>query len=209
MPVLVVAVDELQFPCVPAAAGLLASCISTSDEQNAAVKLFTSFTDVYKPWTQKRFTDPVLSSHLRKMRTKGGCKLSTSEWERLRRSVVGAGGLSETSLWYEAAHECSIVTVATVVRSHFSATWHETALLVVQAEDHFVSCMDTGHMRDDLRQRAAFSKISQEVLQHPSINETGRLPSFCSSMLEHARSLYADRGQRMHHRGPDWYDDRP
>jgi hypothetical protein len=95
MSVVVVAGDELQFPCVPAAAGLLASCISTSDEQKAAVKLFTSFTDVYKLRTQKRFTDPVLISILHKMQTQGGCKLSTSECERLRRSEVGAGGLSD------------------------------------------------------------------------------------------------------------------
>jgi len=45
--------------------------------------------------TQKRFTDPVLISILHKMQTHGGCKLSTSECERLRRSEVGAGGLSD------------------------------------------------------------------------------------------------------------------
>ena len=105
--------------------------------------------------------------------------MSKSEWERLRRTEVGAGGLSETSLWYEAAYEWSIVTMATVVRSHLSATHHQTPLFVVQAADQFVSCLDTGHTRDEEQLRAAYAKISQEVLQHPSMNDTGRLPSFC------------------------------
>ena len=48
LPVVVVAGDELQFPCVPAAAGLLAPIIGTSDEQKAAVKLFTSFDEAYR-----------------------------------------------------------------------------------------------------------------------------------------------------------------
>ena len=76
MPVVVVAGDELQFPCVPAAAGLLAPIIGTSDEQKAAVRCFTSSQDVCKLRTQKRFADPVLINILETMRRKGGCKLT-------------------------------------------------------------------------------------------------------------------------------------
>ena len=179
MPVVVVAGDELQFPCVPAAAGLLAPIIGTSDEQKAAVKCFTSFQDVYKLRTQKRFTDPVLINILEKMRRKGGCKLTSAEWERLESTEVEGGDLSGTEHWFEAAYEWSIVTLATVVRSQLSASSQKTPLFVVQAEDQFLSAIDAGHVRDPLRDAAAFAHISHEVLQHPSMNETGRLPSFC------------------------------
>jgi len=60
------------------------------------------------------------------MRTKGGCRLSEPEWRLLQSTEVGAEGLSQTSFWYEAAYEWSIVTMPTVVRWHLSATQHKT-----------------------------------------------------------------------------------
>ena len=67
MPAVLVAREILPFPCVPHAAGLLAAIAGTSDEQKAAVKLFSSFDDVYKLTVTKRFDDLVLVSILKKM----------------------------------------------------------------------------------------------------------------------------------------------
>ena len=129
MPVVIIACDELQSPCVPQAAGLLAPIIGTSDEQKAAVKLFSNFDEVYRLTTAKRFDDPVLISILKKMRQKGGCTLANAEWEALRSTeVLEARDLEGTQGWFESAYEWSIVTMATVVRCQLFAQHHKTVL---------------------------------------------------------------------------------
>ena len=136
MPVVIVAGDELQFPCVPQAAGLLAPIIGTSDEQTTAVKLFSGFREVYRLTTAKRFEDPMLVNILRNMRQKGGCKLSRTEWHALQNTEVPEiCVLKNTEGWFESAYEWSIVTLATVARCQLSAHHHGTPLFIVQAQD--------------------------------------------------------------------------
>ena len=108
VPVVVIAGDELQFPCVPQQAGLLAPIFGTTDEQKAAVKVFSSFDRVYRLRTAKRFEgDPMLKCILDKMRIKGGFKLSPKERKALKATNIKDGDLEGTELWYESAFQWS------------------------------------------------------------------------------------------------------
>ena len=158
---------------------MLAPIIGTSDEQKAAVKSVTSFDEAYRLTTQKRFDDKVLVNILEKMRKKGGCQLTTAEWGALKKTNVVEGNLDGTELWFESAYEWSIVTMAIVLRCQLSAQSHATPLFIIQAEDQFVSAVDAGHTREPLRDAAVREQVTRSVLQHPNMNETGRLPGFC------------------------------
>jgi len=185
MPVVVVTGDELQFPCIPQAACLLAPVVGTTDEQKAAAKLFGSFDLVYKLRTAKRFEeDPlfkgILEGMLDTMKRKGGFKPSLAERAALEDTNIDDGYLKNIEGWYESALGWSIVTFATVTLCHLSARHHETLLFVVQAEDAFTSAIDAGHVRDPIRNKSIMKSITREVLQHPHVNSTGRLPGFCA-----------------------------
>ena len=67
---------------------LLASIDGTSDEQKTGVKIFNSFTHVYRLTTQMRFTDEILKSILTKMRHLGGCQLTGQEWAALENTEI-------------------------------------------------------------------------------------------------------------------------
>ena len=180
LPVVVTGGDELQFPCVPAQAGLLAPIEGASNEQKTAVKIFQGFDEVYRLTTAMRFKDPVLKSILFKMRQKGGQKLTSEEWKALRETeVVKEDDLAGTELWYESAYEWSIVAMSQVVRSQLSAKEHKTPLFVAQAQDEFVSVVETDQVANSSGTAALRHHISRQILQHANMNETGRLPSFC------------------------------
>ena len=49
----------------------------------------------------------------------------------------------------------------------------------MQAEDEFVSAVDANHMRPQMQEGSLRERITSDVLRHPNINDTGRLPSFC------------------------------
>ncbi len=74
VPVAVIGGDELQFPCVPSCAGLLAPIEGTSNEQKTAVNIFSGFDEVYRLTAAMRFDDPVLIAVFVKMRKKGGSR---------------------------------------------------------------------------------------------------------------------------------------
>ena len=181
LPVVGIGGDELQLPPVPMQASLFAPIEGTSHEQKAAVKILNSFTHVYRLTTAMRFTDPVLKSILSKMRQPGGCALLDTEWEKLKNTEVTGPDCEKligTDLWYEAAYEWSIVCMAQVMRSQLSARHSKTTLFVVQAEDEYMSALDQQHAGLNLNDNKLRRKITHAVLNHPNMNETGRLPGF-------------------------------
>lgn len=130
MPIVVLGGDELQFPPVPIQSGLLAPIEGTSSERKTGVKIFNSFSDVFRLTTAMRFDDRILIESLRKMRQKGGCRLSTLEWKAIEKTnVTTSEHLDGTDLWYESAYEWSIVSMAQVVRSELSAKHHKPLCL--------------------------------------------------------------------------------
>ena len=103
-----VAGDELQMPPVPAQVSLLAPIEGTSNEQKTGVKIFNTFTHVYRLTTQMRFEDEVLKKILTKMRQAGGCRLTYAEWGAIEETEVtdaDSDNLAGTELYYEAAYE--------------------------------------------------------------------------------------------------------
>jgi hypothetical protein len=174
--------DELQLPPVPMQASLFAPIEGTSHEQKAAVKILNSFTHVYRLTTAMRFQDDVLTAILHKMRQQGGCSLLSSEWGALMETGISGPGcakLADTDMWYEAAYEWSIVSMAQVVRSQLSAQHHKATLFVIQADDEYMSALDQQYGGLNLNNSELRRKIGTLVLQHSNMNETGRLPAFC------------------------------
>ncbi len=179
MPIVLAAGDELQFPPIPKEGGLLAPIVGTSDGRKVAARIFSNFTYVYRLTTAMRFHDDVLIEILRKMRVEGGCKLKDSEWEALYAAEVKKPeDLAGTELWFESAYEWSIVSMAMVVRSQLSAKVHSTPLFLIQAKDVIVNAVLSDGSQTSAQETAVRKMMSRAVLQHPNMNETGRLPSF-------------------------------
>jgi hypothetical protein len=182
LPIVGVGGDELQLPPVPMQAGLFAPIEGTSHEQKAAVKILNSFTHVYRLTTAMRFQDDVLRAILRKMRQKGGCTLLKAEWDALLDTEISGPTcpkLAGTEMWYEAAYEWSIVSMAQAMRSQMSAEQNRKTLFAVQAEDEYLSALDNSYAAVDFSSDRLRRNLSTAVLNHPNMNETGRLPSFC------------------------------
>ena len=179
LPIVLAAGDELQFPPIPKEGGLLAPIEGTSDEQKVAARIFSNFTHVYRLTTAMRFHDETLIEILRKMRLEGGCKLKESEWQALHATEVKKPeDLHGTELWYESAYEWSIVCMSTVVRSQLSAKVHGTTLFVIQAKDEILNTIHSDATQTSMDASILRRKLSEAILQHPNMNETGRLPSF-------------------------------
>ena len=76
VPYVITAGDELQLPCVPFTASLLASVQGTSSEHRTGVHIFSQQDYVYRLTTSMRYDDEVLKIILAKMRN---CLLYTSD----------------------------------------------------------------------------------------------------------------------------------
>ena len=181
LPVVGIGGDELQLPPVPMESGLFAPIEGTSAEHNTAVKILNTFPHVYRLTTAMRFQDPKLVAILRKMRTTGGNALTASEWAALQATEISGpecSRLTGTELWYEAAYEWSVVTMAQVSRSQQSAQMHESTLFVIQAEDQYMAALDPHQRHVDFSDELLRREINEKVLRHANMNETGRMPSF-------------------------------
>ena len=66
-----------------------------------------------------------------------------------------------------------------MVRSQLSAKVHETPLFVVQAQDEFLSVVEADQVSPCATTEALRHRITRQLLQHPNMNNTGRLPAFC------------------------------
>ena len=66
-----------------------------------------------------RFDQDIHISILVKMRKRGGCALSSDEWEALERTEVQdpTSDLAGTEDWYQASYLWSVVTMAIPIRS--------------------------------------------------------------------------------------------
>ena len=116
-----------------------------------------------------RFKDDVLVSILAKMRQPGGCKLTPQEWKSLADTeVTSDDDLKGTELWYQASYSWSVVAMAQVIRSVYSARHAQAPLYIWQAEDYFTN------RPFDIELPVA----SKHVLHHANMNDTGRLPAF-------------------------------
>ena len=83
-----------------------------------------------------------------------------------------------TERWYESAYEWSIVSMSQAFRSQVSAAEHKKTLFVIQAEDEYVSALDQRSAAVDLNDTNVRRKITTMVLNHPNMNETGRMSGF-------------------------------
>ena len=118
-----------------------------------------------------RFQDPVLVAILDKMRTPGGAKLSQAERRALEATAVGGRADAQKLIGaenvYQACYTWSVVNMAYTRRSFESAKAAGRTLYATRAVDV------AQNVHPD---RAA--AVAQAVLQHPNMNETGRLPHF-------------------------------
>ena len=179
LPVVCVCGDELQLPPVPFESSLLAPLEGVSDEQKAGVAIFSNLTHAYRLTTQMRFDDPVLVSILAKMRTEGGATLTPSEWRALEATEVKSqADLQGTELWYQAAYEWSIVTMAMPIRSVFSARQARATLFVIQAEDDLLNPWAELQSLPPPLAAETKRRVGEAALRHPNMNETGRMPGF-------------------------------
>ena len=69
--------------------------------------------------------------------------------------------------------------MAQALRSQMSAEHHKKTLFVVQAEDEYLSALDQKYAAVHLNDSSVRRKLSTSVLNHPNMNETGRMPGFC------------------------------
>ena len=181
LPVVGIGGDELQLPPVPMESGLFAPLEGTSAEHKAAVKILNTFPHVYRLTTAMRFQDRELVAILRKMRTSGGVALSTAEWAALEATEISGPDCSKltgTELWYEAAFEWSVVTMAQVSRSQQSAQMYGRTLFVIQAEDQYMAALDPRQRQVDFKDEVSRAEINEKVLRHANMNDTGRMPGF-------------------------------
>ena len=173
MPIFIMGGDELQLPPVPMEASLLAPLEGTSDEHKAGTAIFAGLKHVYRLSTAMRFDDPVLISILQKMRTPGGARLSDSEWRSLQATEASdASELAGTEDWYEACYTWNVVTMATAMRCTLSARAAKAVLFIVQAEDRVANPWPA------LGQENVRKSVGEQLLRHPNMNNTGRLPGF-------------------------------
>ena len=173
LPVVCVGGDELQLPPVPMQASLLAPLEGCTDEHKAGVAIFAGLKHVYRLTTAMRFDDPVLIAILAKMRTPGDAKLTVAEWASLEATEARTlDDLDGTEDWFEACYTWSVVTMASAIRSKLSARASKAVLFVAQAEDEIVNPWP--EMRQELVRRS----VGEQLLRHPNMNSTGRLPGF-------------------------------
>ena len=78
----------MKLPPVPSNSGLFSPIEGTSHEQKTAVKIINTFAHVYRLKMTMRFEDKILISILFKMRQKGGCTLSESEWKAMEDTEI-------------------------------------------------------------------------------------------------------------------------
>jgi hypothetical protein len=173
MPIFIMAGDELQLPPVPMEASLLAPLEGKSDEHKAGAAIFAGLKHVYRLSTAMRFDDAVLISILGKMRTPGGVRLTEAEWRSLQATEASdASELAGTEDWYEACYTWNVVTMATAMRSTLSARAAKAVLFIVQAEDRVTNPWPALG-KDQVRE-----SVGEQILRHPNMNNTGRLPGF-------------------------------
>jgi hypothetical protein len=165
--------DELQLPLVPMDASLLAPLEGKSDEQKAGAAIFAGLKHVYRLSTAMRFDDPVLIRILEKMRTPGGVSLTEAEWSSLQATEASdASELAGTEDWYDACYTWDVVTMATPMRCALSARAAKAVLFIAQAEDRVTNpwpALDKQQIRES---------VGEQILRHPNMNNTGRLPGF-------------------------------
>ena len=165
--------DELQLPPVPMQASLLAPLESCSGEHKAGVSIFSGINQVYRLTTAMRFDDPMLIAILAKMRMPGGAKLTAAEWASVEATEARTtADLEGTEDWFEACYTWSVVTMASAIRSTLSARKAKAVLFIVQAEDEIVNPWS------ELRRGEVRKSVGEQLLRHPNMNATGRLPGF-------------------------------
>ena len=83
-----------------------------------------------------------------------------------------ASELAGTEDWYEACYTWNVATMATAMRSTLSARAAKAVVFIVQAEDRMANpwpALGAEHVRESL---------GEQLLRHPNMNDTGRLPGF-------------------------------
>ena len=83
-----------------------------------------------------------------------------------------ASELAGTEDWYEACYTWDVVSMATAMRSTLSARAAKATLFIVQAEDQIMNPWPTLR-KDQVRQ-----SVGEQLLRHPNMNKTGRMPGF-------------------------------
>ena len=152
---------------------MLAPLEGCSDEHKAGDAIFAGLKDVYRLTTTMRFDDPVLIAILAKMRTPGGAKLTQTEWASLEAAEAKTtADLHGTEDWFEACYTWSVVTMASAIRSKLSARTAKAALFIVQAEDEIINPWS------ELHHKQVRKNVGEQLLRHPNMNATGRLPGF-------------------------------
>ena len=134
---------------------------------------FAGLKHVYRLTTAMRFDDPVLIAILANMRMPGGAKLTAAEWASLEATEAKtAADLDGTEDWFEACYTWSVATMASAIRSKLSARTAKAVLFIMQAEDDIVNPWS------ELLHEQVRKSVGEQLLRHPNMNTTGRLPGF-------------------------------
>ena len=166
--------DHLQLPPVPESSSMLAPFEGTSDEHKVGAKIFRNAELVFQFNTAMRFTDKTLIQILEAMRTPGGRKLSSAQWQALvdtERSAEQPADASasrpDEASYYHVCYCWSVITMAAFMLARVSAQRAGQTLFYMQAVDQALT----------LIQRASREEFYEEILHIPSLSATKRLPA--------------------------------
>ena len=166
--------DHLQLPPVPESSSMLAPLEGTTDEFKVGAKIFRNAELVFQFHTAMRFTDPTLIEILEAMRTPGGKKLSTAQWDALAKTERGAeqpaiisAEQPDASSIYHVCYCWSVITMASFMLARVSAQSSGQTLFYVQAVDQALTLM----------QHTSREAFYEDLLKLPSLSATKKLPA--------------------------------
>lgn len=121
-----------------------------------------------------RFNDSMLVDILAKMRTEGGTRLSSREWQAIQDTAVSesnTGLLKGCEDFYQSCYTWSVVSMAYAIRSMESAKVRKAPLFVTVAQDVVLNVFAA-------EAKTKGKQIGEAIFQHANMNQTGRMPHY-------------------------------
>ena len=153
---------------------MLAPLEGTSNEHKVGAKIFRSAELVFQFNNAIRFSDETLIQILEAMRTPGGRKLSSAQWQALVNTERSAGQPAdasserpEDSNCYHVCYCWSVITMAAFMLARVSAQKTGQTLFHAQAVDQALTVI----------QRSTQEEFYEDLLKIPSLSSTKRLPA--------------------------------
>jgi hypothetical protein len=158
--------DHLQLPPVPATSSMLAPLDGTSNEHKVGARIFRNAEFVFQFEKAMRFTDKTQVAILECMRTRGGKRLTSDQWQALLDTELSTERPDIPPGWYHSCYCWSITTMASFLVARQSANRNNQPIIYVQAIDE-----PTG-----LRTHTDTKEFFMDLLRVPNLSATKRLP---------------------------------